>query len=77
MALMETFMGRFTGDLYFIFPEIREKTPVITVKKQKRSRSKRVRLMRINLLELTLPCFGLSKILIECKHKERFYCTWR
>lgn len=40
MALMETFMGRFTGDLYFIFPEIREKTPVVTVKKQKRFRNK-------------------------------------
>lgn len=75
MALMETFMGRFTGDLYFIFSEIREKTPVITVKIQKRSRGNIANVIRIIYRGTIYHCFGLSKTLIECKLKERFYCS--
>lgn len=59
MALMETFMGRFTGDLYFIFSEIREKTPVITVKIQKRSRGNLANVIRIIYRGNNLPPFRI------------------
>ena len=75
MALMETFMGRFTGDLYFIFTELREKTLVITVKKQKRFRSSSLHYDAPDLPETIFHRFRISKTLIEYKLKERFYCN--